>query len=74
MSKTVCECYVAYRKLEKCFLCEAAPYLLEALKGLLELGRKDTSNPKYDGYYETACEAVSRAEGHNDHLGAKESE
>lgn len=28
--------------------------LEEALRGLLELGRKDTSNPKYDGYYEAA--------------------
>ena len=30
-----------------------------ALRGLLELGRKDTSNPKYDGYYEAAQAALT---------------
>ncbi len=29
-----------------------------ALKGILSLGRKDTSNPKYDDYYKTAIAAL----------------
>lgn len=33
--------------------------LKTALQGLLELGRKDTSNPKYDGYYAEARAALS---------------
>ena len=37
--------------------------LYEALTALLELGRKDTSNPKYDGYYATAAAAIAKAEG-----------
>ena len=33
--------------------------LKTALQGLLELGRKDTSNPKYDGYYAEARAALT---------------
>jgi hypothetical protein len=44
-------------------LIAAAPELLAALVGLIELGRKDTSNPKYDGYYDTARAAIAKAEG-----------
>jgi hypothetical protein len=47
-------------------LIAAAPALLEALKGILDIGKRDTSNPKYDGYYQTAREAIAKAEGHND--------
>lgn len=32
--------------------------LSDALRGILELGRKDTSNPKYDSYYNAAREAL----------------
>lgn len=44
-------------------LIAAAPELLETLKGLLELGKKDLSNPKYDGYFVSARAAVRSAEG-----------
>lgn len=44
-------------------LIAAAPELLEALKGILEIGKRDTTNPKYDGYYETARAAIAKAEG-----------
>ena len=43
-------------------LIAAAPELLEALKGILEIGKRDTTNPKYDGYYDTARAAVAKAE------------
>jgi len=33
--------------------------LKAALQALLELGRKDTSNPKYDGYYDEARAALT---------------
>lgn len=36
--------------------------LIEALKLLLSLGRKDTSNIKYDSYYETAKQALLNVE------------
>jgi hypothetical protein len=41
----------------------AAPELLEALKSLIELGRKDTSNQKYDEYFKDALAAIAKAEG-----------
>jgi hypothetical protein len=44
-------------------LIAAAPELLEALVGILELGRKNTSNSKYDGYYDAARAAIAKAEG-----------
>jgi hypothetical protein len=36
--------------------------LRAALTGLLELGRKDTSNPKYDAYYDAARAAIAKTE------------
>lgn len=36
---------------------------VEQVKSLLSLGRKDTSNPKYDGYYTEAREALKKIEG-----------
>ena len=30
----------------------------DALQAILEIGKRNTENPKYDGYYETAREAV----------------
>lgn len=42
---------------------DAAPELLEALKGILDIGKRDMSNPKYDGYFETAKAAIAKAEG-----------
>ncbi len=44
-------------------LIAAAPDLLQALKGIIELGKRDTSNPKYDGYFLAAVEAIAKAEG-----------
>ena len=44
-------------------LLAAAPELLDALVALVELGRKDTSNPKYDGYFDTARAAIAKAKG-----------
>lgn len=32
--------------------------LVEALSGILEIGKRDMSNPKYDGYFETATKAL----------------
>jgi hypothetical protein len=34
--------------------------LHEALVGLVSLGRKDLSNPKYDAYFQTANEALNQ--------------
>lgn len=34
--------------------------LAEALDGLVSLGRKDTSNPKYDDYYESARRVLAK--------------
>lgn len=44
-------------------LMAAAPELLEALKGILEIGKRDTTNSKYDGYYDSAERAIAKAEG-----------
>lgn len=33
----------------------------DALGGILGIGKRDTSNPKYDGYYEEAYEARAAA-------------
>jgi len=37
--------------------------LLEALEGLLQIGKRDMSNPKYDGYFEATRAAVAKARG-----------
>ena len=33
--------------------------LTESLRSILELGREDTSNPKYDDYYRSASDALN---------------
>ena len=42
-------------------LIAAAPELLEALQNLVEIGKRDLSNPKYDGYFEAAKTAIEKA-------------
>ena len=44
-------------------LIAAAPELLAALRGIIEIGKRDLSNPKYDGYFEEARTAIAKAEG-----------
>lgn len=44
-------------------LMAAAPELLAALVGILEIGKRDMSNQKYDGYFDSARAAVAKAEG-----------
>ena len=43
-------------------LIAAAPDLYAALMAILEIGKRDMSNPKYDGYFETAYAAISKVE------------
>src|SRR5208337_2923932 len=33
--------------------------LEQALRGIMEIGKRDMSNPKYDGYFDTAREALA---------------
>lgn len=42
---------------------EAARELLGSLKDLIEIGKRDLSNPKYDGYFDSARNAIAKAEG-----------
>jgi len=44
-------------------LIAAAPDLLEALRGIIEIGKRDLTNPKYDGYFNAALTALQKAEG-----------
>jgi hypothetical protein len=44
-------------------LIAAAPDLFDALKGILEIGKRNMSNQKYDGYFDAARAAVAKAEG-----------
>jgi hypothetical protein len=44
-------------------LIAAAPELLEALQNIIEIGKRDLSNPKYDEYFISAEEAISKATG-----------
>lgn len=37
--------------------------LVEALRGIIEIGKRDMSNPKYDGYFESAKEALAEHGG-----------
>lgn len=37
--------------------------LIDALEGILEIGKRDMSNPKYDGYFEDARQALAKAKG-----------
>jgi hypothetical protein len=34
--------------------------LRDALQGIIEIGKRDLSNPKYDGYFESARAALAR--------------
>ncbi len=43
-------------------LCSGYTEMREALKGILEIGKRDMSNPKYDGYFEAAQAALKKAE------------
>ena len=36
--------------------------LVEALEGIIQIGKRDLSNPKYDGYFEEAKQAIAKAE------------
>lgn len=36
--------------------------VLQALKDIVEIGKRDLSNPKYDGYFEDAKQAIKNAE------------
>lgn len=36
--------------------------VLDAAKGILEIGKRDTTNPKYDTYFEELTDAVEEAE------------
>lgn len=44
-------------------LIAAAPDLLAALAGIIEIGKRDMTNPKYDAYFEEARAAIAKAEG-----------
>jgi hypothetical protein len=35
--------------------------LLEALEALIDVGKRDMTNPKYDGYFESAKQAIALA-------------
>ena len=37
--------------------------LREALQGILDIGKRDMTNPKYDGYFEAAEAALTPAGG-----------
>jgi hypothetical protein len=41
-------------------LIAAAPELLASLRGIIEIGKRNMSNPKYDGYFTEAMELLSR--------------
>lgn len=41
-------------------LIEKSDELYLALEGILDIGKRDTTNPKYDGYYESAREAIKQ--------------
>lgn len=42
-------------------LIAAAPELLEAVTGILGIGKRDMSNPKYDSYFEFAKNIIDKA-------------
>jgi hypothetical protein len=41
----------------------SAPDLLAALAGIIEIGKRDLTNPKYDAYFEEARAALKKARG-----------
>jgi len=42
---------------------EASKELLDALTGIIEIGKRDMSNPKYDVWFRSAKEAIFNATG-----------
>lgn len=44
-------------------LIAAAPELLDALTAIIEIGKRDLTNPKYDSYFDTARDAIAKATG-----------
>lgn len=44
-------------------LVASAPDLLKALAGILEIGKRDMSNPKYNDYFDAARQAIVKATG-----------
>ena len=46
--------WVRFKQLE-----EENATLREALQGILEIGKRDMTNPKYDGYFEQAQQALN---------------
>lgn len=38
---------------------EALERVAESLQGILDIGKRDMSNPKYEGYFETAHNALA---------------
>ena len=51
------------RQIANGHLLAAAPDLYEALRGIMEIGKRDLSNPKYDGYFATTRAALAKARG-----------
>lgn len=49
-------------------LIAAAPELLEALQSIIEIGKRNTENPKYDGYYDAARAAIAKATGETENI------
>ena len=43
---------------ERDLLIDKLEKVTNALQGILEIGKRDMSNPKYDGYFQTAKDAV----------------
>ncbi len=41
----------------------AAPDLLAALEGIIEIGKRNMENSKYDGYFDAARSAIAKAYG-----------
>lgn len=46
---------------ERDLLIDKLDKVTKALEGILEIGKRDMSNPKYDGYFQTAEQAVKYA-------------
>jgi hypothetical protein len=44
-------------------LISSAPEMLEALQGILDIGKRDLTNPKYDGFFASAEAAIQKAKG-----------
>lgn len=58
--------FVEYRANAR--LIAAAPELLEALQSIIEIGKRNTENPKYDGYYDAARAAIAKATGETENI------